>query len=367
MARYRYLAFGLAALIAACSEPSVPTPGSAVRAVNVVVEPISFERARTRFEAVGTSRARLSAELYPAAAGEVVTVGFEPGQFVSQGDALVELDRREQSLAVRLARVQLEDAERLFDRYQRSADRGAVLPTVIDEARTAVELGRLELERAEIALADRTLRAVFDGYVGATEVDPGDRVSPSTMITTLDDRSSLFVSFNIPELFIGELEVGQAVRLETWSANTLEVTGEIVDIGSRIDPQDRTFVARARILNDEDQLRPGMSFRVRVDVEGKLYAVVDETALQWGADGAYVWSVVADEAARVPVEVIQRREGRVLVEGAVQNGDMIVVEGVHRMRDGIAVRYSEERYAEDAEIGPITAISRRAEQIAALK
>ncbi len=110
-----------------------------------------------------------------------------------------------------------------------------------------------------------------------------------------------------------------------------------------------------------------MSFRVRVDVEGKLYAVVDETALQWGADGAYVWSVVADEAARVPVEVIQRREGRVLVEGAVQNGDMIVVEGVHRMRDGIAVRYSEERYAEDAEIGPITAISRRAEQIAALK
>ncbi len=132
--------------------------------------------------------------------------------------------------------MQLEDAERLFDRYQRSADRGAVLPTVIDEARTAVELARLELERAEIALADRTLRAVFDGYVGATEVDPGDRVSPSTMITTLDDRSSLFVSFSIPELFIGELEVGQAVRLETWSANTLEVTGEIVDIGSRIDP-----------------------------------------------------------------------------------------------------------------------------------
>jgi RND family efflux transporter MFP subunit len=332
-------------VLAACSrapDPATARPASPA-AVNVIVEPLAFEFARTRVEAVGTSRAKLSAEIYPATSGEVVAVDFEPGQAVRAGDVLVELDRREEELAVRLAQLRLEDAERLYDRYARSAESGAVLPTVLDEARTAAETARVELEQAEIALAYRNIKAVFDGYVGVTEVDPGDRVNPNTLITTLDDRSSLFVSFDIPEAFIGELTIGEKVDLETWSVTLPAVTGEIVDIGSRIDPRRRTFVARARVPNADDTLRPGMSFRVRVDVEGELYPVIAETGVQWGADGAYVWCVVDGMAKRVPVEIVQRRQGRVLVDGDLENGDVIVVEGIQFMRDGTQVRYDQAR------------------------
>lgn len=333
------------ALLGACSKAPDPAPSrpAAQAAVSVIVEPLQLEPARTRVEAVGTSRARLSAEIYPATSGEVVAVDFEPGQRVKAGDVLVELDRREEELALRLARLRLEDAERLYDRYVRSSQSGAVLPTVLDEARTAAETARVELEQAEIALAYRNVKAVFDGYVGSTEVDPGDRVNPNTLITTLDDRSSLFVSFDIPEAFIGELKVGEKVDLETWSVALPEVTGEIVDIGSRIDPRKRTFVARAQVPNTDDTLRPGMSFRVRVDVEGELYPVIAETGVQWGADGAYVWSIVDGTARRVPVEIVQRRQGRVLVDGALQSGDIIVVEGIQFMRDGTPVRYDQAR------------------------
>ena len=319
------------------------------RAVPVIVEPLRFEHARTRVEAVGTSRAVLSAELYPATSGEVIAVDFEPGQFVKAGDVLVELDRREQELAVRAARLQLEDAERLYDRYRRSADSGAVLPTALDAARTAAETARVELDRALIALEDRTIKAVFDGHVGATEVDPGDRIGTDTLATTLDDRSSLLVSFDIPEDFIGELEAGDTVRLETWSASMPGMTGEIVDIGSRVDPRNRTFAARVRVDNGDDSLRPGMSFRVNVDVKGERYAVVPETGVQWGTGGAYVWSVVDGAATRVPVQVIQRREGRVLVDGEFGGGDIIVVEGTQRMRDGVEVSYDAERLAKTRE------------------
>lgn len=343
----------LAALLAAgCSETSAPVDSRADRAVNVIVEPLAFERARTRVEAVGTSRARLSAEIYPASAGEVVAIDFEPGQFVRKGDLLVELDRREEELAVQLAEIRLEDAERLYERYRRSAESGAVIQTVLDEARTAAETARVELQRARIALADRTIKAVFDGHVGATEADPGDRVSTNTLVTTLDDRSSLLVSFDIPEMFIGELAVGDRVRLETWSGNIPEVMGAIVDIGSRIDPRNRTFAARAEVINESDLLRPGMSFRVRVEMQGELFAVINETALQWGADGAYVWSVVDGNAVRTPVEIIERREGRILVEGSLLRGDIIVVEGTQQMRDGVAVSYDRARFATEGSVLP---------------
>ena len=284
-----------------------------------------------------------SVDVYPATSGEVVAVDFEPGQFMSAGDKLIELDRREEELAVRLARLQLADAERLFDRYQRSANSGAVVPTVLDEARTAADTASVQLERAEIALADRTVRAAFDGFVGTTEVDRGDRIDTGTMITTLDDRNSLLVSFAVPETLIGELSVGEEATLETWNSNSPVVYGEIVDIGSRIDPQTRTFVARVRVPNESDTLRPGMSFRVAADIDGELYPVVAETGVQWGADGAYVWSIENGAATRVPVQVVQRREGRVLVKGDFREGDVVVVEGIQRMQEGINVQYESQR------------------------
>ena len=340
---------------AGCSETAEsPDWGqrSAAPEVRVIAEVLQFEREQTRVEAVGTSRARLSAELYAPTSGEVVSVNFEPGQAVKAGDILVELDSREEKLAVRVAKLRLEDADRLYDRYKRSEGSGAVLPTVLDAARTAVETARVELERARIALDDRTIEAVFDGFVGSTEVDPGDRVTTTTLITTLDDRSSLFVSFDIPEAFIGELTVGEQVQLETWNGKAPVVVGEVVDIGSRINPQNRTFVARARVTNEDDSLRPGMSFRARIDVQGELFAVVSETGVHWGADGAYVWSVVDGAAAKIPVRIVQRRAGRALIDGALSDGDLIVVEGTQRMRDGLAVNYEIQRLANRPAKGP---------------
>ncbi len=362
MSKFSKMAVSALALLlaAACSETPEPAERGqrpAESEVRVIAEVLKFERERTRVEAVGTSRARLSAELYAPTSGEVVSVNFEPGQAVKAGDVLVELDSRDEKLAVRVAELHLEDAARLYDRYKRSANSGAVLPTALDEARTAAETARVELERARINLDDRTIEAVFDGYVGSTDVDPGDRVNTNTMITTLDDRSTLFVSFDIPEAFIGELTVGDQVQLETWNGKAPEVAGEIVDIGSRIDPQNRTFVARARAVNEADMLRPGMSFRARIDVLGELFAVISETGVHWGADGAYVWSVVEGVAVKTPVRVVQRREGRVLVDGELKDGDVIVVEGTQRMREGIAVSYDIQRLAGKPVVEPVSDVT----------
>ena len=346
------LSVSTALLLGACSEPSASEQPPVSKAVPVIAEAVSFEHAATRMEAIGTSRANLSTEIHPAASGEVVAVNFEPGQFVRRGDVLVELDSRKESLSVELARVRLEDATRLYTRYSRSADSGAVLPTTVDAARTAVETARLELEQAKVALDDRSIVAVFDGYVGVADVDPGDRVGPDTVITTLDDRGSLLVSFEVPESYLGELTVGETIRLETWSAAMPATTGKIVDIGSRIDPRNRTFLTRARVDNADDLLRPGMSFRVSAAVKGPRYPVVPETAVLWGAEGAYVWSVVDGEAVRMAVNVVQRREGRVLLDGELEAGDVVVVEGTQRMRNGVAVEYSELRLAGSRETSP---------------
>lgn len=321
----------------ACSDSAPSGPPTEQKTQRVLVEAVSKTPQITRVEAVGTSRAIRSITLHPATSGEVVAVNFTAGEKVERGDVLLELDQRQERLAVELAEVRLADAERLFSRYQRSSDSGATLPTTLDAAQTALEEARIELSRARNALDDRTVTAPFTGHVGITDVEAGDRIQAATAITTLDDRSELLVSFESPEVLVGNLRPGDAVTLAPWNTREAAAYGEIMNVGSRIDPQTRTFVARARVENTADRLRPGQSFRVALEVYGADYPVLPEIALQWGTDGAYVWAVDGKQVRRLPVTMVQRQEGRVLVEGELKEGDLVVVEGIQRMRPGIEV------------------------------
>jgi membrane fusion protein, multidrug efflux system len=338
-----------ALVLPACSDDMAADVVERDRQVRVIVEPLEFNTERTRVEAVGTSRAVQSIAIHPAVSGEVVAVNFEPGQQVEKGEVLIELDQRDEKLAVDLAQVQVADARRLLERYQRTGDSGAVTASALDAASSAVEAARIELDRARIALDYRTIEAPFSGFVGITDIDPGDRVNPDTMITTLDDRSALLVSFEVPETLIGRLTTQDDVEIATWNSREPTAFGEIVDIGSRIDPLTRTFVARALVNNRDDELRPGMSFRVTVDLPGIPYPVIPETGLQWGAEGAYIWSVADNRAHRVPVAIVQRQQGHVLVESpALEEGDLIVVEGIQRVREGMEVTYDRPSLADRA-------------------
>ena len=93
-----------------------------------------------------------------------------------------------------------------------------------------------------------------------------------------------------------------------------------------------------------------MSFRVRLDLDDGAFPAVPELAVQWGADGAYVWTVDdEDRATRVPVRLVQRGDGRVLVDAPLDTTDRVVAEGVQSMREGVGLRLMDaEALARDA-------------------
>ena len=311
------------------------------RATAAILAPAEFAFRRTRIEAVGTADAVRSAVIHAAVAGEVVEVAFRPNQRVKAGDVLLRLGQRKERLAVDLARVRVKDARQLVARLNKTRGTGAVAATTVDQARTALEEARIQLRQAEAALDDRTVAAPFDGVVGLTEIDVGDRIDPDDAIATLDDRSSLLISFSIPELFLGRIDVGARIAARPWAAGVDAVAGEIVDVDSRIDPATRSFRARALTPNPDDSLRPGMGFAVSMELVGKRYLLAPEAAVQWGAAGAFLWVVRDGKAKRIDVRIVERREGSALVEADVAEGEPIVIEGIQRMRDGGKVRSAE--------------------------
>lgn len=300
----------------------------------VRVEALSLAEDRLVLRAVGTGEAVRSASLHPNVAGEVVEVLFDAEQRIEKGAPLLRLDDEHEQLAVRLAEVAVTEARRQVKRYEKLAPSGTVSAVSLQTAQAELKSAGLRLAQAKAALKDRTLYAPFDGVIGLSEVDPGDRVTEDTLIAILDDRSVIQVRFTVPEDYAGRLSVGDQIIVRSWTAPDQELRGTISAMDSRIDPLTRSLRVKARIANPDERIRPGTSFDVRVEFTGQSYPSVPEVAVLWSRDGAYLWRVVGGRAEKVFVTMIRRDRGRVLVDGPLKTGDLIVVEGVQGLRDG---------------------------------
>ena len=303
----------------------------------VVTKPIEFMNETRNVEAVGSAEAVRSIALYPAVSDEVTEINFVPGQAVEKGKVLVRLDDRRQQTALKRAELTLADAQRTVERLASSYKNGAVPVSELDLARVQRDLAEVALEEAKADLEDRHIVAPFDGVVGITDVEVGDRITEQTLITTLDNRSKLFINFKAPEASLPVLMNAPMVTLVPWSDKEKTVQAEIAQIDSRINEADRTLRARAILDNSADIFRPGMSFRVNLSIEGERFAAVPEAALLWGATGAYVWLAKDGKAQRVDVSVHQRLRGTILVSGEIREGDTLIAEGVQRLRTGQAI------------------------------
>ena len=116
------------------------------------------------------------------------------------------------------------------------------------------------------------------------------------------------------------------------------MSGEIVAVDSRIDVNSRSFTARAAIENQNDQFRPGMAFEISLNATRGRFLSVPDVAVQWGADGAYVWVAEDGRAARREVRLVKRLAGAILVDGDLAENEAVVMEGVQGVRAGAPLK-----------------------------
>ena len=328
----------------------------------VVAEPLISLPLTQTYQAIGTSRAQQTADLYARSAGEVNQVTFSAGDFVNQGEVLVRLDARREALALKQAQINLAQATQLLDRYQKYKDTGAISVTDLEEAEVAKQTAEVSVDTARVALSDRSIRAPFSGYIGFSEVDPGDRITESTLIATLDNRRQLFVDFELPEQQLGAIKTGDQIML-TPSNQSLQIEAQVRNAGTRVDSETRTYQVRAVLDNLGDRFKPGMSFSIQLQNQSKSLAAAAEESVVWGSDGPYVWTVVpsaeaspnqgsADDskpksnvsyvAKRADVEIVARQGNRVLLAEPIQPGTLVIRRGVQKVREDQPVELTEQ-------------------------
>lgn len=305
-------------------------------AILVATQAVVQGVANDRLNAIGTGDAIRSVAVTPQASGTIREILIKSGDRVKAGQVLAKLDSEEQVIARGQADVAVKAAvekSNLYHNIKSSVSRMDVFDSEIAE-----QGARLQLQAAELNLARRNITAPIDGIVGIVPVNIGDNVTTSIPIVTLDDRSEILVDCWVPERFANTVSVGQPVEAMSVARPGQVFSGVVEAVDNRIDAASRTLRLRAKIDNSSDELRAGMSFNVSMKFAGDKYPAVDPVSVQWDSQGSFVWQVNDDKSRKVRVSIVQRNPDFVLVKADLKDGDVIVTQGLQRVREGGAVR-----------------------------
>lgn len=292
-----------------------------------------------RIEALGTAIAKQSVTITARVSEEVSVIHFEDGDFVKQGDILVEFEAKEETALLDAAEAVVREAELQLERTRQLIAGGNATRVTLDEQIRVLDSARAQLAAARARVNDRIVRAPFSGVLGLRQVSTGAVVAPGTTITTLDDVFPILVDFAVPERFLSSLKPGQRVNAlaAAWPGEVFE--GRVVTVSSRIDPVTRAVTVRAELPNDDARLRPGMLMTVEAVSRERLALFVPEEALVQVAREHFVYVVDSDTVARRrPIEIGTRRPGTVEVLSGLIEGETVVVAGTMRLREDSPVR-----------------------------
>ena len=188
-----------------------------------------------------------------------------------------------------------------------------------------------------IALKDgKNIVADFEGKIGKREIAQGV-LGSNSLIITLDDLKKIIIDIKVPENYVGILKPGLKAEIKN-SAFNKNFKGIVESISSRIDPSTRSILARIIVDNSNFEIIPGQLMTVKVIYDETNQIGVPESAVTIQGNTAFVYVVNTDTAEKKNIKMGKRNFGKVSIVSGINEGDMVISEGVSKVRDRAKVK-----------------------------
>ena len=340
-------ASGTAARGAAAGPGGAGAAGGAGVGGPIAVEVGRVERVRLEddAQAVGTLRSNQGIVLRPEVSGRIVKLGFGDGQRVKRGQLLVQLDDTMQQAQVRQAEAQAGIARSNLQRSRELVAQNFVSQSAVDQNAANLDVALAQVALAQAQAARMKIFAPFDSIAGIKLVNEGDYLKDGADIVNLDDVSSVWVDFRLPERFLSRIKPGQPVDITLDALPGRQLKATVGALDSQLDANGRSVLVRARLANPDGVLRGGMFARARLvfAVRESALVVPEEALVPQGKQQFIVKLLAGDNgpvSQRVEARIGQRANGKVELLAGVAEGDSVVLAGQARLMraDGLALR-----------------------------
>ncbi|MEM9825233.1 MAG: efflux RND transporter periplasmic adaptor subunit [Planctomycetota bacterium] len=275
---------------------AAPPPPEIPIAVRLVTAIESEYQASTNV--VGTVLAPQMVRLRNEEPGTVTEVLMQPGGMVKQGDLLLRMDIRLEQANLAAAIATLDQSMAKLRRSEKLNRNNAISDDEVDQAVASAARARAEVQRIEVIMDRKTIKAPFDARVGLFQLHRGQYLDIGSDIVTLEGNDDhLLVDFAVPGHVARWLKIQDDVAMSIENGTALG-TARIVAIDARADSQSRLTKMRARLEPPPPSLRPGDSVLVTAGYgDAKPVVKVPQTAIRRGPSGDTVFVAVSQTPA----------------------------------------------------------------------
>jgi membrane fusion protein, multidrug efflux system len=305
--------------------------------------------------------------------GQIISINFTEGQTVHAGDLLAQIDPRpyqalidQYSGNLERDQAQLVNAQANLTRYTTLGQKGWATPQLLETQKAQV--GQLEaaiktdqalVEAAKVQLSFTRLTSPIDGVVGIRQIDVGNIISPTTTngLVVVTQINPISLIFTLPETTLPHIQQQQQNTTEPLGVlaysqddTTLLDQGVLGLVNNEILQTTGSIQLKANFANKAHKLWPGELVNARLLVDTRHNGLtVAASAVQQGANGAYVYVVNADstvETRRVKVAQISR--GEALIDSGLTANEQVVVDGQYKLQPGTRVTMLHGKAAQEA-------------------
>jgi membrane fusion protein (multidrug efflux system) len=349
-------------LLAGCNEssdkqgqaPQMPPPavGVVTAAKRPVAEGVTF---------VGRVQAINKVDLVARVEGFLQQRAYTEGQEVKAGDLLFVLEKDTYQASVDQAQANLASAQATADNAKLQTERAReliknqnVAQSTLDDriaaeksAVASVQQNQAALEQAQINLGYTEIKAPFDGRVGISAFSVGALVGPSTgTLATIVSQDPIYVVFPVSDRFIQDVQQASGsgrvepqdvvVHLTLANGSPYPEVGKIDFTDVKVDQNTDTLMVRAVFANPKRILTDGQYARVTAERKDPVEAlVIPQRAILTDQTGSYVLVVgEGNKAAAKHITTGANQEADVVVQQGLNDGDVVIVDGVQKVRPG---------------------------------
>jgi len=287
----------------------------------------------------------------------ILSVHFEDGAKVSEGDLLFTLDSRQVDAQIEQAegvlirdQAQLEGAQRDFRRYGELIGKGATTQVNLDNAKTAADIltGTIKadqsaLDNLKVQKSYTLIRAPFSGRISAANVKVGNFVRPADTapLAVINQMAPVYVAFAIPQRVLVELREAMAKGASgvtaTIPGHSRSETGKVAMVDNTVDTTTGMVTVRGIMNNENETLWPGTLVATKLVIRSEDSVVVPTVAVQRSQSGNFVFLVKDGVAKQQPVKVDRTFQGISVISEGLSGDESVVVDGQLLLSDGSRV------------------------------